>query len=275
MVNYKALMILPIILLVLSIVYVTWASFTQNLKLDIDLKGGTQITLESADQQDISSIENSLKDFNPRVRTARGVSGWSTIINVPSDKNPKEITAILESSGISYTGISVQTIGAELGKTFFSQAQLVLLLAFIFMAITVFIIFRIPMPSFYVVLAGFSDLIEALAISQILGVELSLATFAALLLLIGYSVDTDILLTARVMKGDGPLDERIKGARKTGLTMTAAAIASMVALFLMSSATVIAQISSILVIGLVVDVINTWIMNAGLLRFYVEKKGLI
>ena len=34
---------------------------------------------------------------------------------------------------------------------------------------------------------------------------------------------------------------------------------------------VIRQIMTILLIGLVVDIINTWIQNAGLLLWYVEK----
>jgi preprotein translocase subunit SecF len=35
---------------------------------------------------------------------------------------------------------------------------------------------------------------------------------------------------------------------------------------------VLKQIMTILLIGLVVDLINTWIQNAGILRWYVEKK---
>lgn len=265
-------MAVPLLLLVFSVGYVLWASFTDNLKLDIDLKGGTQIVLESAEQPDAKSIESALKDFNPRVRTAKGASTWSTIINVPVDKNSTEVLSALESSEISYIGVSVQTIGSELGKTFFAQAQTVLIIAFILMAATIFILFRVPMPSFYIVLTGFADLTEAFAISQIIGIELSLATFAALLLMIGYGVDTNVLLTARVLKSEGPVDEKIKDARKTGLTMTAAAIASMVALFILSSATVLSQIASVLVIGLICDVINTWVMNASLLKMFVEKK---
>lgn len=273
--NYKTLMLLPIVIFILAIGYVAWAGYTGNIKLDIDLKGGTQVVLESADELSAKNIESALTGFNARVRTAKGVSGWSTIINLPDGTDSKEVLSSLEKSGISYSDYSVQTVGAELGKTFFSQAQFVLVIAFALMAITIFIIFRVPVPSFYVVVAGAADIIEAFAGSQILGVELSLATFAALLLLIGYSVDTDILLTARVLKESGDIEQKIKSARKTGLTMTGAAIASMVALFIMGSSNVLSQIAAVLIIGLIVDVMNTWILNAGLLRFYLQKKGVM
>ena len=38
---------------------------------------------------------------------------------------------------------------------------------------------------------------------RVVGIELSLGTLAALLMLIGYSVDSDILLTNRVLKRRG------------------------------------------------------------------------
>ena len=121
-------------------------------------------------------------------------------------------------------------------------------------------------------LSAFADITEALAFSQLLGIRLSLATFAALLLLVGYSVDTDILLTARVLKGEGKLKELISRARKTGLTMTGTTCAALLALFAISGSAVITQIASVLLIGMLFDVLNTWITNAGLLTRYVERK---
>lgn len=273
--NYRTLMLLPIAILILAVAYTIWAGYTENIKLDIDLKGGAQVVLESSDELNSKTIESALSGFNARVRAAKGVSGWSTIINVPEGSDTKEILSALEKAGVSYSGYSIQTIGSELGKTFFSQAQFVLIIAFALMAITIFIIFRQPMPSLYIVLAGFADIVEAFVISQIFGIELSLATFAALLLLIGYSVDTNILLTARVLKDSGEFNDKVRNSRKTGLTMTAAAVASMIALFLMGSSTVLSQIASVLVIGLLADVMNTWLLNVGLLQIYLSKRQVV
>lgn len=79
------------------------------------------------------------------------------------------------------------------------------------MAIVVFIVFRQVVVSLLVVLCALADILTAAASMNLTGVQLSLGTVAALLMLIGYSVDTDILLTMRVLKRKGTVDEKIKG----------------------------------------------------------------
>lgn len=276
MLNYKLLLIAPAALLVFSLVYLVMN--VNNLQLDIDLKGGTQISLEAAgavSAADVNAIEGLLKDFSAKVRVGRGLSSYSIIINVPAEANATKIISLLKGS-YDFKNYSVQTIGPVLGAAFFRQAQLALMVAFILMAITVFAIFREPFPSFYVVLCGFADIVEALVFSQLLGINLSLASFAALLLLVGYSVDTDILLTTRVLKGGGESEgtkEKIKNAMKTGLTMSLTTISAVAVLLVVAASSVLTQIASVLLIGLVADILNTWVMNAGLLRWHMEKRS--
>lgn len=271
--NYKTLMVLPFLFLVLSIVYLLALIYGPGLNLDIDLKGGTQIAIDTKTEPNAQSIENVLQEFDANIRVARGVTGFTILIETDSSVSSDDVIDKLETSGYDFESFSVSSLTPSLGATFFQQAQLVLAFAFLFMAITVFIIFRTGMPSLYVVLAAFADIVETLAISQLLGINLSLATFAALLLLIGYSVDTDILLTSRILKtAEGDVTKKIKGAMKTGLTMIGATGVALVALFLISTSSIIIQIASVLLIGLVIDVFNTWLMNAGLLRWHVERK---
>ena len=270
--NYKTQIIFPVLFLVASIIYLVYLISTTGLNLDIDLKGGTQISFESSSELNEQNLENILKDFEADVRIARGLTTYTALIDVDSSIDSNQVISTLNNSGYS-AEFSVSSITPSLGESFLQQAQLVLAFAFLFMAITVFIIFRVGFPSLYVVLAGFADIVETLAVSQLLGIKLSLATFAALLLLIGYYVDTDILLTSRVLRtAEGELKSKIRGAMKTGLTMIGATSAALLALFVISISTVITQIASVLLIGLVIDVINTWITNSNLLRWYVEKK---
>jgi preprotein translocase subunit SecF len=94
-------------------------------------------------------------------------------------------------------------------------------------------------------------------------------------MLIGYSVDTDIMLTTRILKRkDGTLNKRIVGAFKTGLTMTLTSFCAMsVALIIVSSFSVtLTQIFTILVMGLGFDLLNTWITNVSILKWYAIKK---
>jgi preprotein translocase subunit SecF len=94
-------------------------------------------------------------------------------------------------------------------------------------------------------------------------------------MLIGYSVDTDILLTTRVLKRKGTsVNSEIFSSFKTGMTMTLTAIASVaVALFFVYSfQTALNQIFTILLIGLSFDIFNTWITNTSLIKWFVEHK---
>jgi len=140
---------------------------------------------------------------------------------------------------------------------------------------SLFIYWRFNVPSFAVVLSAFEDILMTLIVIDLLGMKLSSAGIIAFLMLIGYSVDTDILLTNRVLKGtEGSTNHRIFGAFKTGITMTVIAIlAVLCSLILISSfSNTMSQIFTILAIGLCFDIYNTWVTNASLIKWYVERK---
>jgi preprotein translocase subunit SecF len=140
------------------------------------------------------------------------------------------------------------------------------------MAIVVFLRFKTFVPSFAVILSAFSDIITTLAVMIVFSIKLSLGSFVALLLLIGYSVDTDILLTTRLLvKKEKEVHERIRSAMKTGLTMTGTTLCAMSVLFLVSTASLLREIALVIIIGLLVDLVNTWIQNVGILVWYLER----
>ena len=96
-------------------------------------------------------------------------------------------------------------------------------------------------------------------------------------MLIGYSVDTDVLLTPRVMKkSEGTVNQRIFGAFKTGSFMTFTALFSVLPAFFIVTGLPdsFRQIFFILAVGLVADIINTWLTNASIIKWYANKKGL-
>ena len=68
----------------------------------------------------------------------------------------------------------------------------------------------------------------------------------AFLMLIGYSVDTDILLTNRVLKRfEGTVNEKIFGAFKTGITMTLTSLLAIVLALLVRNAPMYSKIFQI------------------------------
>ena len=142
------------------------------------------------------------------------------------------------------------------------------------MGLVVLIYFRTFIPSIAIILAAFSDMVVALAVINLMDVRIGTAGIAAFLMLIGYSVDTDILLTVRVLKRkEGTVMDRIVSSIKTGMTMTITAIISAIVALAVTQSEVIRQIMLILLIGLIADIFMTWIQNVGLLRIYVERKA--
>jgi len=130
--------------------------------------------------------------------------------------------------------------------------------------------------SFAAAQSAFFDVLVGYAVLGAFKIPLSLATFAPLLMLIGYSIDTDIMLNDRMLKRKiGTKYERLRGAFKTGMTMTLTAIFTMLSLLIVAYYTNIMtlfDISLILFIGLVADLIATWFTNAVLILWHIEKK---
>jgi len=169
---------------------------------------------------------------------------------------------------------SIEFTGSSLSSSFYNQLRFALVLSFILMAIVVFIIFRSFIPSIAVVFAAMGDIVMTLAIVNLLGMKLSTAGIVAFLMLIGYSVDTDILLTTRVIKRkEGSVNERILGAFKTGITMTLTSLVVVIVGFYITAgfSKVFSQVFLILIIGLLFDIFNTWIFNASIIKLYTEK----
>ena len=145
-----------------------------------------------------------------------------------------------------------------------------LITAFILMGIAVLISFRTFIPSIAVISAALFDIVTALAVIDLLGMSISTAGIAAFLMVIGYSIDTDIVLTTRVLKRKeegGDTWDRIVSSIKTGLTMTAATVCALTVAYFVSTSYIL-----IIIIALLFDIISTYIFNAGILKWYVERK---
>lgn len=279
--KYKTLLLIPIILVLLSIGiianhYITTGEF---IKKDITLQGGVSITASTTKVIDEAALKNNLQakfpqsDINIRELTENGkITGLEISA---TDVTPDEFSEVIKTElSLTKDDLAVESTGASLGSSFFRETIKAIIVAFIFMAIVVFLCFRVPVPAFAVVLAAFCDMLCTWAVLLVFDVRLSTAGVAALIMLIGYSVDTDILLTTRVLRRkEGSVFDSVFGAFKTGMVMSLTAIFVVSISFFLTSSLVLKQIMLILMIGLIFDIINTFLQNAGILRWYLEKKG--
>jgi len=144
-------------------------------------------------------------------------------------------------------------------------------LAFLGMSVLVFALFRTFVPSLAVVASAFSDLVIPIAVMNLLGIQMTLGTIAALLMIIGYSVDSDILLNNSVLRRTGDFYESVSRAMRTGVTMTLTSMAAMIVMAIVATVfgvDLLRNIGIILSVGLCADLMNTYLLNVSLLRWY-------
>jgi preprotein translocase subunit SecF len=282
---YKTLLIIPIIVMILSLGYLGYFLIKHGdiMYKDTSLSGGTTITLDINGSIDLVSLEKQIRlqfpDITSRTLTQL-TTGKPVSFIIESSARPEEIKPVIEKIlGYQLTdkNSSIEFTGPSLSKSFYKQLMLALLISFIAMSIVIFILFRTFVPSMAVIFAAFGDIIMTLALIDFIGIKLSAAGIAAFLMLIGYSVDTDVLLTTRALKRKGgTLNKRIYGAFKTGTLMTFSALAAVLPSFIFVSGLPesFRQIFFILTIGLLADIFNTWLTNASIIKWYCVKKKI-
>jgi preprotein translocase subunit SecF len=278
---YKFFLLIPIFFLAFSLVYMS-IFYSENkdfIKKDISLTGGTTVTLtgnltSAKITQDLSS---KLNDLNTR-EIYDLITRKQKALILETKSSPEETKQVLETYlgyELDETNSSFEFTGASLSGDFYKQLLIALIFAFVFMAIVIFIIFVNFVPSMAVIISAFADILMTLVVINLLGMKVSSAGIVALLMLIGYSVDTDILLTNRVLKrSDNPLNTRLWGAFKTGITMTLTSLFAVFSALIItgSVSVVLSQIFTILSIGLCFDIFNTWVTNVSILKGYMEAR---
>ncbi|HMB45683.1 MAG TPA: protein translocase subunit SecF [Candidatus Methanoperedens sp.] len=281
--NFKQMLIFPAILLAVSLLILTYTAITSPthtpVELGMEFQGGTAITFDSSKTPD--QLREEFAAY-PVVQ-AREYGGGNRKLLQFGPMKESDLSDITNKINSEYSNIEIRQMGEVVSKALQGQTLQAILFSFLGMALVVFIIFRTFVPSIAVVISAFADIVFAAAMMDVFGIVLSLGTVAALLMLIGYSVDTDILLTTRLLKRKGELGDKIKDAMKTGMTMTLTTLAALIALFLVSSGSylvssftridIIRDISVVLIFGLIADIINTWMTNVGILKWYLERGG--
>ena len=283
--KYKKLIILPVVILICALLIVGFWKFSTGeiVSKDITLTGGLMITIQTDEQVDINQAGKDISQqlgLSARVKELKSFSsggkiGYTFEVEKTSDIDAV-IKAVSDATGLelaegSYT---IEETSSSLSQSFWYNTIRALFLAFFFMAGVIFFYFRKLVPSGAIVLAAVSDFFCTLAAMNILGIKLSTASVAALLMLIGYSVDSNILLSVRVLKRkEGTVSERIANALKTGMTMSITTMVALATIYLVSPSRILQQIAMVLIFGLIADFLNTWLMNSSILMWWRKKSG--
>jgi preprotein translocase subunit SecF len=268
----QQLVVIPLVLFIVSLFVLasTMAATGMPVTPGIDFSGGTAVTIITSDSSE--QLRATFAGY-PLTDIGDVNNGKFLKFGTMDDAQYQSLSQLINQK---YPDAKIDQIGESFGKSLQYQAALALLFSFIGMAIIIFITFRTFVPSVAMVSCAFADMVMTAAMMNIVGIPLSLGTTAALLMLIGYSVDSDILLTTRVLKRQGKLNDKLMGAFHTGMIMTSTTLAAAAVMFVVSwfgSVQILMEISAVLLIGLVFDLLNTWLTNVGILKWYVQKGG--
>ncbi len=246
---------------------------TQDSTKEVEAKEKRKELDSVADQMfEMANINNKSASFtNLNHLNQKFQEGYKSIYDDYKDS----ISSIINKH-TSYSAIQIQMVSPKLSTHFLTTARSVVFFAAILTAIFVFIFFRTLVPSLAVLSGAFCDVTIAMGGMVLFGIPFTLPSFAALLMLIGFSLDTDILLTMRLLKRKGDPRENAFDAMKTGMTMSIMAIVAFSALFILGTMTHIStyyEIAGVALIGLVGDLFATWGINGVIVLHYVLKRG--
>ncbi len=281
--NYKKFLILPIAMFLVSLFFIFQTIQIDGTPIyrDVSLKGGlsaiVEIKSDISDQDLTIALENGFDD-NSFIVSELFDSGEKIGYIIDTDLDEDSLILFLSDflkvDFVEGDNFSSNFISESLSNSFFAQAIKSLIFAFVLMSAVVFLYFRELVPSGAVVLSAIFDIIVTIGILDLFHFRVSVAGIGAFLMLIGYSIDTDILLTNRLIKERGEdYYEKTFFAFKTGTLMTVTTFIAGVGALLLTNSSVIYEIALILVIGLLVDYVSTWIQNASLLLWWIEKRN--
>ena len=265
----RQLVAVPLVVLALAVVVLAVVGVTPG----IAFTGGTELQVQtSASASEITqSFESRVPYEVESVQQAGSGNSYLVTFQATENSEVREITAAAEEAG--YDVQSVSSRSASFSSESQQQALIGLGIAFLGMSLIVFGLFRTFVPSIAVVASAFSDIVIPLGLMGLFGIKLTLGTVAALLMLIGYSVDSDLLLNNHVLRRSGGFYESTYRAMRTGVTMTVTSIAAMTVMTLVASRFVfgiplLPEVGIVLVFGLTADLMNTYLLNVSLLRYY-------
>ena len=191
--HLKKFIILPALIFVVSIVFV----FVKGFNFGIDFTGGTDITITNAKKTNLSTIKKEVKTLGYTViDSSSDDSGYYIKISEILDKEDiKKVNNVFESTYKAKTDISV--VSNLVKKDLIKNAIIALIYAIIGIIIYISIRYKFSY-AISSVIALFHDVFMIVAMFAILRLEINSIFIAAILTIIGYSINNTIVIFDRI-----------------------------------------------------------------------------
>jgi preprotein translocase subunit SecF len=185
---------------------------TRGLNLGIDFSGGHLVQAEFSESVGVAEVRDLLAEIGQEQAVIQGYGDNGMIVRLRSSTDDRQVEAVIDTLRENYSGMEVlrlEKVGPVVGETLRRQAVIavVIALAGILLYITVRFRFRFAVSS---VMALLHDAIITLGVFSLSGREISLPFIAAILTIVGYSLNDTIVVLDRIR-------ENWKGLRKEGI----------------------------------------------------------
>tara|TARA_Y100000992_G_scaffold267346_1_gene205848 strand:+ start:535 stop:1422 length:888 start_codon:yes stop_codon:yes gene_type:complete len=196
---YNKFNILSVALVVISLLFLIF----KGLNFGIDFKGGTLIELRSSDNKiNISSLRDNLNQMNlgdVSVKNFGNETDFLIKFEINDNKNViEEIKTNLDKSfGNNFNFRRVENVGPKVSAELLKSGVIAISVALILMLVYIWIRFEWQF-SLGAILALFHDVIVTLGLFSLFGLEINLSIIAAVLTIVGYSMNDTVVIYDRV-----------------------------------------------------------------------------
>jgi len=201
----KTKIFLPISLLLIVISAIVLIPGVRGLRMGIDFTGGMEFTVLFTEAVDTAEIRNALGNISASeadltksvIQDAEGNKKIITMQLADSDVADDIVAMLQRDFPVQEQGISRQFTGQQVSRELAEKGWQAVLLALV--AILVYISWRFRLRyAIGAVAAILHDVIIALGLFAIFQVEVNLATIAAFLTIVGYSLNDTIVIYDRI-----------------------------------------------------------------------------
>ena len=196
---YDKFNILSITLVVISLLLL----IIKGLNFGIDFKGGTLIELRSTDSKiNVSSLRDNLNQMNLGDISVKNFGNKNDfLIKFENNENKNAIEEIKvnldKSFGNNFNFRRVENVGPKVSAELLKSGVIAISLALGLMLIYIWIRFEWQF-SLGAIMALFHDVIVTLGLFSLLGLEINLSIIAAVLTIVGYSMNDTVVIFDRV-----------------------------------------------------------------------------
>ncbi len=198
--HYNKFNILSAFLVIISLVFLIF----KGLNFGIDFKGGTLIELRTTDTKiNVSSLRDRFSQMNlGDISVKKFGNETDFLIKFENKDNKKniieEVKGNLDSSfGNNFEFRRVENVGPKVSAELLRSGIIAISVALILMLIYIWIRFEWQF-SLGAILALFHDVIVTLGLFSILSLEINLSIIAAVLTIVGYSMNDTVVIFDRV-----------------------------------------------------------------------------